>query len=207
VIPKKLHYCWFGGAPEDALTRRCIETWSRWMPDWQIKRWDERNSCLHFRFMRTTQRLGRWAKMSDLMRLLAIYFEGGIYLDTDVEVLKPLDDLLQLPAFLALESEDPMANNAVFGAERGHPFVLQCIRSLLRRCDGTEPANSSGPLVITRVLRARGLRSYCEQPQVLGDVTVFPKQYFYPFNFREKFSPECVTPDTYAVHWWAKRWV
>lgn len=177
------------------------------MPDWELRRWDETNSKLHFRFMRTAQQNRNWAAMSDLMRLLAVYLEGGVYMDTDVEVVKPLDDLRGLSAFFGIETEEPVVNSAVIGAEQGHPFLLECVRALLRRCDGNQPANVSGPLLVTRVLKRAGLAANSEAPQRIGAVTVFPRRYFYPFSYRECFTPECVTPDTYTIHWWAKSWL
>jgi len=206
MILRKIHYCWYGGTPEDPLMQRCLASWSRHMPGWEIKRWDERNTPVHFRFMRTVQKNKSWAKMSDFMRLLALYLEGGVYMDTDVEVIRPFDELLRFSAFVGIETGEPVVCNAVFGAERAHPFILQCLHNLLRTCDGTEPANVTGPILLTSLLRRAGLVEERSEPQTVADITIMPRRYFYPFSYRETFTPACVTPDTFAVHWWAKRW-
>jgi mannosyltransferase OCH1-like enzyme len=206
MIPKVIHYCWFGGNPQTALMTKCRRSWKRKLSCYQIKRWDESNAPMRFAYMQTAARNRKWANMSNFIRLYALYAEGGIYLDTDVEVLKSFDDLLHGPAFLGCETKDPRINNAVFGAERGHPLLLRMMSALVCSFSGLEPANESSPDLTTRMLRDLGLKTYAEQPQRVGDVFVYPTRFFYPYFYGERFRPGCITADTYAIHHWEKKW-
>lgn len=128
MIPKKIHYVWLGSAELPPLVEECIASWRRLMPDYEIIRWDE--SCLgeiESTFVKEALEKKKWAFASDYIRLHALYKEGGIYLDTDVRVLKPFDDLLPLPAFIGTE----------------HALHIQFQRTprcLTSYCMGCEPA-------------------------------------------------------------------
>jgi mannosyltransferase OCH1-like enzyme len=148
----------------------------------------------------------KWANMSNLVRLYALFTQGGVYLDTDVEVIKPFDDLLKLPAFLGCEADEPRVNNAVYGSEPGHPFLFQTMHALMETYDGLEAANWSSPMLTTRLLREHGLKGYRKTPWRVADVVIFPTPYFYPYYFGQTFTPECITRQTYTIHYWQKRW-
>ena len=95
MIPKKIHYCWFGGNPLPPLAVKCIESWKKYLPDYEIKEWNESNFDLNYNdYVCEAYEVKKWAFITDVVRLYAMVTEGGIYKDTDVEVLKPLDDLL-----------------------------------------------------------------------------------------------------------------
>lgn len=101
MIPKIIHYCWFGGKPLPEMAEKCIASWRKYNPGYQIKRWDENNFDLECDFFPgEAYQVGRWAFVSDYARLKIIYENGGIYLDTDVEVIKSLDELLSFQCFL-----------------------------------------------------------------------------------------------------------
>ena len=94
MIPKKIHYCWFGGNPMPEKDKKCIESWKRYCPDYEIIRWDESNyDVSKNRYMKEAYEEKKWGFVPDYARLDIIYNEGGIYLDTDVELVKNLDDL------------------------------------------------------------------------------------------------------------------
>ena len=94
MIPKKIHYCWFGGNPLPSLAVKCIESWKKYLPDYEIKEWNESNFDLNYNdYVREAYEAKKWAFITDVVRLYAMVTEGGIYMDTDVEVLKPLDSL------------------------------------------------------------------------------------------------------------------
>ena len=103
MIPKVIHYCWFGGSELPEYVERCIQSWKKFCPDYQIKRWDESNYNFEkYPFCREAYEKKKWAFVSDVARLDIVYSEGGIYLDTDVELIKSLDDLLIEHAFMGL---------------------------------------------------------------------------------------------------------
>jgi mannosyltransferase OCH1-like enzyme len=206
MIPKRVHYCWFGNNPETELMESCLLSWKKLLPDYEVKRWDEKNSPMLFGYLQRAAKHKKWANMSNFVRLYALFAEGGIYLDTDVQVVKSFDSLLGFRAFLGCESKDPRVNNAVFGSEPGHPFVLRMMCALFSSFSGQEPANESSPILTTRLLIERGLKGYSETTQIVANVAIFPVRYFYPFYLGEVFRPACITPDTYTLHHWAKSW-
>ncbi len=123
MIPKKIHYVWVGGKEKPKDIKRCMSTWTKHLKGYEIKEWNESNFDINSHpFVKKAYEAKKWAFVSDYIRAYAIYNEGGIYLDTDVLVLKPLDDMLNNKAFVGFETNDHPFT-AVFGAESGHPFV------------------------------------------------------------------------------------
>jgi hypothetical protein len=204
VIPRTIHYCWFGPAAKDRLVRKCLESWRRQMPGYRIVEWNEANSPLDLPYLQAARARREWSRMSNYVRLLALHREGGVYFDTDIEALKPFDALLAERCFLGFQVNVEQAhwvNNAVLGAEAGHPFLSACMDLTLRifEQDGTL---CSSPVVTTRVLRDLGLTTYGDQ--TLGDVRVFPTSYFYPHRWTESLSPDHLTENTYCIHHWTR---
>jgi mannosyltransferase OCH1-like enzyme len=142
------------------------------------------------------------------MRLQAVYDFGGIYLDTDVELLKSLNPLLSHSCFFGFESapDDPSIriNNAVFGSSQRNSFIKRCKTRLLTDFSGDEPAYLSSPKLTTRLLRELGVSHYGEQQ--IQDISLFPREFFYPYHFQEEYTEDCVKSETYAVHHWSKSW-
>jgi hypothetical protein len=187
-----------------------IEGWRRHCPDYDIRRWDETNSPLDIGYVCRALELENWANASNYVRLFAVERDGGIYLDTDVEVLKSLDSVLVNRCFFGWQNPAKLKsgiNNAVFGAEKGHPFIRQLMDDLLAHFDGSETADLSSPRLVTRLLMEKGLTQYSASVVPVGDITVYPRSYFYPYLFNEEFTPECITPDTCCIHHWRMSWV
>lgn len=206
MIPKKVHYCWFGQARKSDLNKRCIESWRKVLPGYQIKEWNETNSPIDGAYARSAYARGLWSKLSNYIRLYALYEEGGIYLDTDVEVIKDFSPLLRDDCFVGfqqVEEEADWVNNAVLGARPGHPFLRRCL-GLTVEAFGRRGEFLRSPTVTTAVLKEWGLRGYGLQ-EVHG-VMVYPTEYFYPYPWYGEFSPECIREDTYCVHYWEGTW-
>ena len=124
MIPKIIHYCWFGRNPLPKTAEKCIRSWKKYCPDYEIIRWDESNFDVNCNeYCREMYEQEKWAFLTDYVRLRVVYENGGIYLDTDVEVIKPLDDLLHNSAYMGLETTDKVATGLGFGAERNHWFI------------------------------------------------------------------------------------
>ena len=126
MIPKKIHYCWFGGKelPEEA--KRCIESWKKYCPDYEIIQWNENNYNINKNeYTKYTYENKKFAFLTDYVRLDVIYNEGGIYLDTDVELLKSLDDLLDCDGYIGMEQVGTINTGQGFGAIKGHPFIKE----------------------------------------------------------------------------------
>ena len=125
MIPKKIHYCWFGGNPLPELAQKCIASWKKYCPDYEIIEWNETNyDITKNNYMNQAYENKRWGFVPDYARLDIIYTHGGIYLDTDVELIKPIDELLTLKAFAGVEqNSEYVALGLGFGAEKEHPTI------------------------------------------------------------------------------------
>lgn len=188
------------------LNKRCIDSWRRMMPDYQIKEWNETNSPLDNGYCKAAYARRLWSRLSNHVRLHALDTEGGIYLDTDVEVIKSFTPLLQHECFLGFQQEEEQVdwlNSAVLGAHRGHQFLGECME-LTRKLFAETGAFSRSPTVITMTLKAMGLKEYGLQE--INDVTVFPAEFFYPFPWFSKFSTDSITENTYCIHYWEHTW-
>jgi mannosyltransferase OCH1-like enzyme len=207
LIPKIIHCCWLGQTPQSNLNKRCIDSWKRLLPDYELKLWDETNVPLDNDYARAAYAAGAWSRLSNHVRFHALYTEGGIYLDTDVEVRKDFAPLLHHKCFLGfqqVEERVDWVNSAVSGAQPGHPFIKRCaeLTQSLFAATGVFPRS---PQVVTRLLKERGLRQY--KLQELEDVTVYPAEYFYPYPWFGSFSPDCITENTYCIHYWEGSWL
>lgn len=124
MIPKIIHYCWFGGQPKPEMVLKCIESWKKYCPDWEIIEWNESNFDVSSHpYMKEAYERKMWAFVSDVARLLLVYNYGGIYLDTDVELHESLNELLIERAFFAFESDVYINTGVGFGCEKGHKSV------------------------------------------------------------------------------------
>ena len=183
-----------------------MTTWSSVLPDYRVCRWDETNSPLEVDYCRHAHQQRRWSKLANYVRLWALHNEGGVYLDTDVEVLRPFTPLLDAGVFLGFQRREEVPgwiNNAVLGAERGHPFLGECMELTLSAFRERGEFMLS-PHVTTQVLRRRGLERY--GPQRLGDIDVLALEAFYPYSWLESYAPQQVTEETFAVHHWKHSW-
>lgn len=215
MIPKILHYCWFGSADLPQETSKIIKEWISFHPGWEIKKWDESNSPLELAYLSKAASAGKWANMSNYVRLYALLHYGGIYLDTDMKIVKSLDNLLANECFLGFEEGEVYdscfwVNNAIMGAVPNHSFVKKCHDVLLAEFDGMEDANLSAPQMVTRILKeSYGLSQYGFHK--LNDVTLYPSPFFYPIHYKEAAHladfEKYITPDTYCVHLWARTWL
>ena len=207
MIPRTIHYCWYGGKPMAPMLQECLESWKRHLPDYQTVCWDETNSPLEAcPFVREAFRLKKWAFVSDYVRIHALHECGGVYLDTDMLVLKPLDPLLSHRAFAGFQDQREV-NMAIFGAEHHHPFVTACLRWYQSAAfDPQKPPII--PEVISMLFRNHGLTTNARQS--VCDVDLYPSEYFYPWPFvGYKDNPEFrsyIKPESFAVHLWNHSW-
>lgn len=206
LIPKILHCCWFGRGEQNDIILKCRDSWSRLMPDYTIKEWNETNTPLDNAYCRAAMEKGLWSKVSNFVRLWALHQEGGIYVDTDMEVIKSFELFRTHECFLGFQHIEEIpgwVNNAILGSVAGHPFLHRCM-TMTREIHQRSGVFELSPRVITRVLKEMGLRAYGRQ--TVGGVTIFPVEYFYPYSWLEKFHPACITNETVAIHYWNHSW-
>ncbi len=188
------------------LNKRCLDSWRRVMPGYRIKQWDETNVPLDNPYTRAAYARGAWSRLSNHVRMHALYTEGGIYLDTDVEALKDFAPLLHHKCFVGFQQAEEKVdwvNSAISGAQPGHPFLMRCVE-LTRKLFAETGDFPRSPFVVTRILKEMGLREY--KLQEVDGVTVYPIEYFYPYPWFGKFSPGCIKENTYCIHHWEASW-
>lgn len=214
MIPKIIHYCWYGGRRRlSRLNRKCMDSWKKYCPDWKIKEWNENNSPMDTAFARRVYSNKKYSSLSDLTRMYALYNEGGIYLDTDVEIIKNLDIFLTEECFFGVQChfhQKEFINGAILGATINHPFIKELMEELLNNFDETEESNLHGPRLITKMLEKKGLNQemvFSNQKFIIDGITIFPKNYFYPYSWLEKFNYSCIKEETHAIHHWAISWL
>lgn len=202
MIPKVIHYCWFGKKPKPEKIRKCIESWRVQCPDWQIKEWNENNyNCNSHPYTRWCLENGKWAFLSDLARLRIIYTQGGIYLDTDVELIRPLDPLLDNKAFFCFETPQFVNTGLGFGAEGGSETVRAMIQSYDRFVYGEAISPVNCPRLNTEALVALGLKQDGSK-QSVSDALILPVECFNPYD--DPTGRLQVTENTFGIHWYFK---
>jgi len=202
MIPKIIHYCWFGKAPKTEFAEKCITTWQEILPEYEIKEWNESNcdiwnSC---EFVREAYLNKKWAFVSDYFRLKALNDYGGIYFDTDVQVIKSFDNLLSNKFFCCFESEGYLCT-AVIGAEKGNSIISSFLSSYSEmRFTGDEP-NSS---LLFKQLIGESEYDLNSVYNLSNGETIFPRLYFSPKDFYTKKVE--ISTDTYAIHHFDGTW-
>lgn len=211
MIPKKIHYCWVGGAPLPEQDRLCIESWKRHCPDWEIIRWDESNyDFAKVAYMRQAYEAQKWGFVPDYARLDIVGREGGVYLDTDVELLTSLEPLLEYRGFMGW-SRDGFVNPGLgFGAEADNPIIL----ALAADYGGVSFVNSDGSLnlVASPHYATEGLLKYgfddARELQVRDGFALLPWQYLDPLDAatgRMHKSAETLSVHRYAGSWLSEK--
>ncbi len=207
MIPKIIHYCWFGGNPLPELALRCIESWKKHCPDYRIIEWNESNfnldECV---YAKEAYENKKWAFVTDYVRLKVLYDYGGIYMDTDVEVIKSLDTLLQYEAVSGFET-DNMVPTGLMSSEKGHPMIGE----LLHDYDNTHFVLNDGSLdLTTNVIRiTNAFYKYGFNPnnefQTVNKFTLLPKDYLCPKN--DITGEIIITNNTLTIHHFNGSWL
>jgi len=211
MIPKKIYYCWFGKATLPKNVQKCISSWRKYCPDYKIIRLDESNyDVTQNIYMKQAYENKKWAFATDYARLDIIYRNGGIYLDTDVEVLRPFDGLLENRAFAGIEKSGNHYNVNLglgFGAEAGTEIIKNMMKQYNEitfiKSDGKIDLTPS-PILITNYLRKIG---YVEEnvTQVITELTIFPYEFFCPYDLSD--GRISLTSNTYSIHHYDASWV
>ncbi len=204
-IPKIIHYFWFGNHELPMLEQKCINSWLKKCPDYEIKRWDESNYDISQNlYMKQAYEAQKWGFVPDYARLDILYRYGGIYLDTDVEVLKSFDSLLKLESFVGFESKNLVATGLGIGARKSHPFIKRLMEDYKKRefllKDNTYDMTSS-PIIQTKTFKKYGLKLNNKIQKVMG-VTILPAECLSPDN---NMVPH-ITSNTFTLHHFSGSW-
>lgn len=207
MIPRIIHYCWFGRGPMPELAQKCIESWHKYMPDYEYKLWNEENfdvNCIPY--VREAYESRKFAFVTDYVRLYALYTEGGIYMDTDVEVLKPYDDLLHLTGFTGYEGSKHLPPvTGTIASEAGNEWVkeqldaYEGIHFLLP--DGSMDLTTN-TVRISRIMKQGGFIQDGKKKEYKG-MHIFPVEFFCP---RQTTGEILITKDTYCDHHFLGSW-
>lgn len=207
MIPKMIHYCWFGGNEKPDEVKRCIASWKRFLPDWEIHEWNEHNYDVN-RYLYTKQAyaLQKWAFVSDMARVEILYRYGGIYLDVDVEFVKTLpEEYLSYDGICGFEHTDTIAPGLLFGITKEHPFMKQLLDEYKEEefCIHNRGNYKTINMRITGVLEQKGLQRN-NQFQLIDGIKVFPAEYFcgYDTDVREPL----ITSNTICWHHYMGSW-
>ena len=204
MIEKKINYIWFGSSkPEKVL--KCIESWKKFLPEYKIIEWNENNfnvekEMKESKFFKECYQRKLWAFVSDYVRVKVLYENGGIYLDTDMEVIKNLDPLLDTELFLGYENENVLSFGIVGTIPKNIVFkkFLEFYQSEVWK---------SSLYIVTGILTKILKEEYKDLEKISEKkLKIYPKEYFYPYNHDENFTKECLTKNTYTIHWWGKSW-
>lgn len=213
MIPKVIHYCWFGGKRKPKLIRDCIDSWKTFLPDYDIIEWNEENSDLSSKFVSEAYSLKKWAFVADYIRLKVLYERGGIYLDTDMLVLKTFDDLLQYKCFFGAEDLE-FISCGIIGAEKKNIFIEKCIDFYSESCffDKKKIHLNTIPRIVTKIFNDRyNFNGVFEEFIINDDLAIFPPVFFYPFPFNQskiiKEYEKFIKKESYAVHLWNSSWI
>ena len=205
MIPKVIHYIWLGGKPLPNIAEKCIESWKKFCPDYEIKRWDEGNLDLDkYQFVKDALAAKKYAFASDVLRTDILYNHGGIYFDIDVELLKPIDDFLTHDCFMGFESSNLLNPGLILGCVKDNKDlgnILNVYKNL--KFDVNNLINLTVCEVFTKYYEQQGLIRKNETQQI-GNTLFYASEYFSPIDVVT--NKKKVTKNTYSVHWYNASW-
>ena len=208
MIPKTIHYCWFGGNPLPPLAVKCIKSWKKYCPDYEIVEWNEKNFDVSSAplYVRQAYEAKKWAFVTDYVRLYAMTTCGGVYMDTDVELVKPIDTYLSHEAFSGFEDNTHIPTG-IMACRKDFPLF----REFLSYYDTAEFYNPDGTIsyvtnvtTITSICLSRGFIPNGEYQEISG-LALYPKDFFCPIDFKTKKLMK--TKNTVCIHWFSGSWI
>lgn len=208
MIPKVIHYCWFGRGEKPKLAEKCIASWKKFCPDYEIIQWNEDNFDVNLNaYTRYCYENKKWAFLSDYARLKILYDHGGIYFDTDVEVVRAPDGLLGWDAFYGFETSEHINTGLGFGAVPHHPSV----QAMMEMYHGLEPDSEgnypliSCPQLNTKALLPLHLHLNGERQEIDYRTLILPPVYMNPYDDPTGILNQ--TAETLSIHWYSKSWM
>ena len=213
MIPKVIHYCWFGRNPLPESALKCISSWRKFFPNYEIKEWNEDNFDVNIiPYTYEAYRLKKYAFVSDYARFWILYHYGGLYFDTDVEAIKPMDDIIERGPFIGIEAGHEKENSIIvapglgLGCYPGHGFYKKVLddyeSSHFVTWDGKYTGNICGK--VSNLLFSSDKRNNIDGFLNVEDIFVYPDEYFCPVNY---YTGEChITDNTRTIHHYTATW-
>lgn len=207
---KTIHYFWFGGNEKSKTIERCITSWKEHFPDFEIKEWNEANfDVRQNKYISQAYDKKKYAFVSDFARFKILYEQGGLYFDTDVEVIKPFNALLEYDAFTGFETEEFVNPGLVLWSKKQKNEMLGEILDTYSQLEFINPDGTQNTVTIckyfTDLLKKYGLKADNGTVQKVGSFSVFPREYFCPFDDLTGVLNK--TENTCAIHWYSKSWM
>lgn len=208
MIPKIIHYCWFGNNPFPKLSKKCIKSWRKYCPDYEIIEWNEDNYDLQNAplYVKQAYAKKKWAFVTDYVRLQIVYEFGGIYLDTDVELLQPLDFLLVHNAFFGFQHDNCISTGLGFGAIKGLTLLLNIMEDYSNipfvKSDGSMDLTAC-PERNSHVFKEFGF-ALDGTNQMIDKIALYGTEYFCPMSWNERKLS--ITNRTVSIHWYSASW-
>jgi mannosyltransferase OCH1-like enzyme len=206
-MQKIIHYCWFGGKPLSKMAKKCIKSWKKYFPDYEIKEWNETNFDVNIcPFVKQAYENKKWAFVSDYARLYALYNEGGIYFDTDMEVTKKCDFLCQDKLFLGYEENRIIAAGVLGVKTEKNKYIKQLLDWYDKQSgfDVNNVFNYAIPRIITNIFSQYNKENINGIDIINKEIKVYSEEYFYPINYN--YSRKNFTENTCMIHYYNATW-
>ena len=207
MIPKIIHYCWFGGKPLPKYARKNIESWKKFLPDYEIKEWNESNFDIDLiPYTEQVYQEGKFAFVSDFARYWVLYNFGGLYFDTDVKMIKSFEDIIDKGPFLGIEkNSNKISVNPGLGM--GAEKVMDFYKKMVEFYSSLPKNSESKPYLVektTEFLVKDGFKLE-DKLQKVDEIFIYPNDFFNPMNdYTGKIT---ITPNTHSIHYYAKSWI
>lgn len=213
MIPKKIHYVWMGKGQKSELILNCIKSWKENLIDYEIIEWNEENFNINSNsYVKEAYENKKWAFVSDYIRIYVLYNFGGVYLDTDVEILKPIDKFLEHSAFCGFEST-AYISTAIIGAQKGHPWTRELLqyyndRSFIHS-DGSFDLTPNVTHITRTTIDQYGLNLENQYQKLKEDLHIYPKDFFSPSDYGDSMKQKNnkITENSYCIHHYIGSWL
>ncbi|MCD7033142.1 glycosyl transferase [Metabacillus sp. GX 13764] len=208
AIPKIIHFCWFGKGAKPKLVQKCINSWRKHLPDYQLIEWNESNFDINSnQYVKEAYEAKKYAFVSDFVRLHALYKHGGVYMDTDVEVLKSLNPLLKDKMFTGFE-DGQFLQSGTIGAIKGHELIEEFMKyyytKRFKKLDGTYDMTTNTN-IMTSLCLPFGLKTDGSKQILSNGTVVYPRTYFSPYDYIN--GENHITEQSYTIHHFAQTWL
>ncbi|MDU2673325.1 MAG: capsular polysaccharide synthesis protein [Clostridium sp.] len=207
-VPKVIHYCWFGRGEKPDIVKRCIESWRKILKDYEIKEWSEDSFDINSNnFVRQAYENKKYAFVSDYVRVYALYNYGGIYLDTDVEVMQNFDKYLNNDSFWGFEVGNYISTSTI-GATKGNKLIKEFLDSYKGKSFLNEDGSfnvTTNVEIVSKIFEEKGLKLNGEYQKLEGIGSIYPVEFFSPYDYR--YYEDLRNKDTVCIHHYYKSWL